>query len=138
MSQENVEVVRRGLAAWNAGDMETFRELNAPDVIVRTLEEWPEPGPHVGRETVMRFFDQLRQTWDADTVEWVGEPIAAADRVVIRIIWHGAGHGPQAKMEMTCIYTVRKGRIRGWEYFWDHAEALEAVGLSEQDARADP
>jgi uncharacterized protein len=131
MSQENVEVVRRGLAAWNAGDMETFRELNAPDVIVRTLEEWPEPGPHVGRETVMRFFDQLRQTWDADTVEWVGEPIAAADRVVIRIIWHGTGHGPQAKMEMTCIYTVRKGRIRGWEYFWDHAQALEALGLSE-------
>jgi hypothetical protein len=32
---------------------------------------------------------------------------------------------------------VGKGRIVSREYFWDHAEALEAVGLSEQDARAD-
>ena len=40
-------------------------------------------------------------------------------------------------MEMTGVYTVRKGRIFAMEFFWDHAEALEAVGLSEQDAHAD-
>ena len=40
-------------------------------------------------------------------------------------------------MEMTSIYTIRKGRIVYDEKFWDHAEALEAVGLSEQDAHAD-
>jgi hypothetical protein len=28
------------------------------------------------------------------------------------------------------LYTVRKLRIRDLEYFWDHGEALEAVGLS--------
>ena len=27
---------------------------------------------------------------------------------------------------------MRKGKILGVEFFWDHAEALEAVGLSEQ------
>ena len=40
-------------------------------------------------------------------------------------------------MEVTGVYTVRKGRIVCQEFFWDHAEALEAVGLSEQDAHAD-
>ena len=40
-------------------------------------------------------------------------------------------------MEITIAYTLRKGRISGMEYFWDHTEALEAVGLSEQDAHAD-
>ena len=34
-------------------------------------------------------------------------------------------------MELTGVYTVRKGRILGIEFFWDHAEAPEAVGLSE-------
>jgi len=48
-----------------------------------------------------------------------------------------AGHGPETDLEMTQIITVRKGKIIYQEYFWDHAEALEAVGLSEQDARAD-
>jgi hypothetical protein len=63
MSQENVEVVRRAFAAWNAGDMDAFRELHDPDVILQTVQEWPEPGPHVGREAVMRFIEQLRDTW---------------------------------------------------------------------------
>ena len=49
------------------------------------------------------------------------------DRVLARIIWRVAGHGPAAEMEMTLIWTLRKGRIRGIEYFWDHAEALEAL-----------
>jgi hypothetical protein len=35
-------------------------------------------------------------------------------------------------MEMTIMVTVRKGKIVYREYFRDHAEALEAVGLSEQ------
>jgi hypothetical protein len=40
-------------------------------------------------------------------------------------------------LEWTVVCTLRKGRIFLLEYFWDHAEALEAVGLSEQDAHAD-
>ena len=34
-------------------------------------------------------------------------------------------------MEVTCVYTVRSGRIIAFEFFWDHEEALEAVGLRE-------
>jgi hypothetical protein len=32
---------------------------------------------------------------------------------------------------------MRKGRIFYLEFFWNHAEALEAVGLSEQGLPAD-
>jgi ketosteroid isomerase-like protein len=66
MSQENVEVVRSAFAAWNAGDMVALREMLDPDVIVRVVEEWPEPGPFMGREAAMRFYKQLRDTWDTD------------------------------------------------------------------------
>jgi ketosteroid isomerase-like protein len=40
-------------------------------------------------------------------------------------------------MEWTVVCTVRKGRVSSQEFFWDHAEALEAVGRSGQDAHAD-
>ena len=40
MSQENVEIVRALFEAWNAGDMEAFRELHDPHVVVRTVEGW--------------------------------------------------------------------------------------------------
>jgi len=68
MSQENVEVVRAGFQAWNAGDMDAVREMHDPSVIARTLEGWPEPGPFVGRDAVMRQFERLRETWDADAL----------------------------------------------------------------------
>jgi len=131
MSQENVEVVRAAFEAWNAGDMDALRELYDPDVITRAPEGWPEPGPFVGRDAVMREFEQLRATWDADAVEPISDYIDAGERVVVRMIWHGAGVGPEANMEMTHVYTVRRRRVFFIEYFWDHADALEVVGLSE-------
>jgi ketosteroid isomerase-like protein len=57
--------------------------------------------------------------------------------VVGRFIWHAAGRGPGADLEMTGVWTVRKGKVFATEFFWDHAEALEALGLSERDPQAD-
>jgi ketosteroid isomerase-like protein len=131
MSQENVEIVRRGFDAWNTGDMDALRELYDPGIIWQAPEGWPEPGPYVGREAVMRQLEQMRETWDADALEPISDFIDAADRVVVRIIWRGVGHGPESNLELTGVYTVRKGRIPYIEFFWDHAEALETLGLSE-------
>ena len=131
MSEENVEVVRAAAQAWNAGDMEAAGELHDPDVILRPPENWPEPGPFMGRAAAMSFYGRAREAFDADTVELTGDVSHAADRVVARWIWHGEGHGPESNMEMTIIYMVRNGKFREVEFFWDHDEALEAAGLSE-------
>ena len=137
MSQENVEIVRASYEAWNSGDTDALRELYHPDAVMRMPEGWPEPGPYFGRDAVMRQFGQMRETWDADAVEAISF-IHAGDRVLVRMVWRGVGHGPEANMEMTAVFTVRKSKIRDLEFFWDHAEALEAVGLSEQDAHSNP
>jgi ketosteroid isomerase-like protein len=71
MSKENVEVVRAVFEAWNAGDMDALRELYHPDVIARPPEDWPEPGPWVGRDAVMRQWEQQRETWDADDLKLI-------------------------------------------------------------------
>ena len=137
MSQANVELVRAAYRAWNAGDMDAFREFYDPDVIVRPPGMWPEPGPFVGREAIMRQWKQQREAFDADTAVPISDFIDAADRVVVRYTWRGAGRGPESIMEMTNVVTVRKRRIFYQEIFQDHAEGLEAAGLSEQDAHAD-
>jgi ketosteroid isomerase-like protein len=69
MSHENVEIVRAAFEAWNAGDMDGFFGTYDPDVMWRTAEGWPEQGPFVGREAVMRFVGQLRDTWEADALD---------------------------------------------------------------------
>ena len=87
----------------------------------------------MGREAVLRLFEQWRETFDTYVTELIGDIIEAADRVVVRQVWHGVGRGPEAHLEATGVFTVRKGRVFYVEFFWDHAEALETLGLSESD-----
>src|SRR4051795_11065765 len=106
MSQENVEIVKAAFEAWNAGDMDAFRELLHPDVILRPPEGWPEPGPFVGREAVMREWEQARDVWDTDTLEPAGSFVNGADRVVVRVVWRGVGRGPPSSLEFTWVGAV--------------------------------
>ena len=43
----------------------------------------------------------------------------------------GARSRPRSEQELTCVYTVRNGAITAFEFFYDHAEALETARLSE-------
>src|SRR5689334_597063 len=137
MSQENVEIVRAAYEAWNRGDMSALREAYDSGVVLRMVEGWPEPGPYFGREAVMRQWQQQRETWDADALVPISDFIDAGDRVVVRFIWRGAGYGPGADLELTNVLMLRMGKVVYQEFFWHHTEALEAVGLSEQDAHTD-
>jgi hypothetical protein len=105
--------------------MDAVRTLLDPEAILRPPEAWPEPGPYVGQGAVMREWEQVRETWRADAVEPISDFV------------HGAGRGPESNIELTVVWTTSEDRISLIEYFWDHAEALEAAGLSDQDAPAD-
>jgi ketosteroid isomerase-like protein len=131
VSQENVEIARALVAAWNAGNMGAFAELLAPDVVLRLPEGWPEPGPYVGRAAAMRQFGQNREVFDSDSLEPISDFIGVGNRVLVRLIWRGVGQGPESVLEWTTVSTVRKGKVIDIEYFWDHVEALKALGLEE-------
>ena len=73
MSRENVEALRAFFAAWNAGDMGALRELHDPSAIMHAPADWPEPGPEVGRDAIMRQFKRLRTAWEGDWVEPIGD-----------------------------------------------------------------
>jgi ketosteroid isomerase-like protein len=131
MSQENVRIVQAGIEAYNAQNWDALREMHDPSVIARAIEGWPEPGPYVGRDAVMRQFARVRAAWDTDAIEPIDDFLDAGDRVIVRVFFHGSGFGPEANLEFTIVYTVRERKIFFIEYFWDHAEALEAAGLRE-------
>jgi ketosteroid isomerase-like protein len=126
---ENVAIVRRAFDAWNAGDMNALSAVYEDDTIMLPPENWPEPGPFIGRDAVMRQWVHQREIFDADDLEAIGDFITAGDRVLVRFIWHGAGHGPDSNMELSALYTLRGGLVHLTEFFWDHSEALETLGL---------
>ena len=80
----------------------------------------------------MRQFERVRGAWDSDALQLVSDFIDVGDRVAVRVIWRTIGHGPpEANAEFTIVYTMLKGKVLDIRYFRDHAEALEALGLSE-------
>jgi ketosteroid isomerase-like protein len=143
MSQENVEIVRAVFAAWNARE-----ELDAhfsrfhPQLIYHPRADEPDPSPHVGRDAYERLIHGFVESFSEVTFE-VLELIDAGDHVitstVLRAVLHGRGSASGAGVSDTYVfvYKLRDGLVvEGWEYRTKQ-EALEAVGLSEQDAHAD-
>ncbi|MEX2252775.1 MAG: nuclear transport factor 2 family protein [Thermoleophilaceae bacterium] len=133
MSDENIEVVRKTIEAWNAGDMDRLQQFYDPDAVLRLYADAPEGGlPVVGRDNIMRVFGQMREAWDGtDTGEVLSDFLTVGDRVLVRVAWRGAGQGPAMALEATLIYTVRSGLVFEIEFVRDHDAALEAVGLRE-------
>ena len=113
--------------------MDAFRELHDPDVNRGDLRR---AGRSRGRSWVgrrsSRQFEQLRETWDADALELISDFIDAGDRVAVSYIWRGAGHGPESNMELTLVFTVRKGRIVcSWSTSGTTPKPSKPLGLSE-------
>ena len=141
MSQENVEIVRAAYRAYIAGDREAYLDFFAADVEARPdASRFPEAKPFRGREELRRFLAEIDEGWEGGAGAGViREVFPVGDRVVARADWGGRGRtsGIDLRSSLTSISTIRDGRIVKIEWFFDHAKALEAVGLSEQDAHAD-
>ena len=139
MSQENVEIVRAAFAAWNAGDMDAVFALFHPEVVYHPRADEPDPSPHVGRDAYERLIYGFVDSFSEITFE-VLELIDAGDHVIVSTVLHAVPHGQgSASVRDTYVFVhkLRDGLvIEGWEYRTKQ-EALEAVGLSEQDAHAD-
>jgi ketosteroid isomerase-like protein len=139
MSQENVEIVRRAFAAYNRADTALFLELLDPDV------EWiPLMASLEGR--VYRGLDGIRQ-WleeglltDWESFETYPEDFRdLGDRVLVSGHWRARGRASGVELERaaTWLFDVKGGKIARLQTYSDRAEALEAAGLSEQDAHGD-
>jgi ketosteroid isomerase-like protein len=141
MSQENVEIVRAVFEAWNAGDMEALFADYHPELVYHPRADEPDPSPHVGRDVYERLVRGFVDSFSEVTFE-VLELIDAGDHVIASTVLHAVLHGQgsaSAGVSDTYVFVfkLRDGLVvEGWEYRAKQ-EALEALGLSEQDAHAD-
>ncbi len=130
MSQENVEIVRRTVELWNAGDLDTMALFFDPAVVMHAPVEWPEPGPWRGRDEVIGEFRRIREGFSQDQVD-VAEPATNGDWVLVLSTRHLRGAQSAVAGQIRAWYATRMsaGRIAEARFCWDHAEALKVVGL---------
>jgi ketosteroid isomerase-like protein len=135
MSQENVEIVRRLLAAAERGDVEGMLENMTDDVVVDASRRVLDPIVLEGHDGFKKFMAFLREAWANQRLE-PEEFIEAGNQVVIpvRVVSTGRTSGVTIDARAAWVNTFRGDKIARLTVYQSRAEALEAVGLSEQDA----
>ena len=128
MSQENVEMVRRSIAAYQRGDWEEATAYLAPDVSWENGQELPARGPAAVREMWMRWNDE----WDR--LDMSGEEVIdAGDEVIVAMRYQARGRlsGVAVEQWVFEVHGFRDGQCVSKVDYETRAAALEAVGLSE-------
>jgi ketosteroid isomerase-like protein len=133
MSQENVEIVRRGLQAFNEGDLDRALTMCDPQVEVRTLLSGTAHGRDQFRAVI------LEREQEVGRVQYTLEDIIDAGDVIVGMV-HVSGSGRlsgiterdfPAAQQLVFVWTLRGGLVIRQEMFSSKAEALEAAGLSD-------
>ena len=135
MSQENVEVVRDAVVAYNRGDLDAFLdEYWTDDIDYRAVEGAPDDhGPIHGKAEMRAYMQDWFDTFDDLKVEPLEVIDAGQDQAVAVVRFGGRAKlsGVEADLTFAVVYTLRDGKVaRGREY-WTRDQALEAAGLSE-------
>ena len=130
MSQENIEIVRQGIAAYNRRDFEALRELNASDIELDWSDSrGPEAGVYQGVEEVFGFYRDFLAAWEMVRIE-PDEFIESEDSLVVPNTAHLRGRdGIETVARSALVFELRDGRIARIRLFQETRDALEAVGL---------
>jgi ketosteroid isomerase-like protein len=132
MSQENVEIVRQAIEAWNRRDLTTLSGLwRADGEIDWSRARGPLKGVYRGRGERETFWDEFFSTFEDVQVE-LSDFRQTGPYVVASNTAHMRGRdGVEVTARSTFVYTVENGQITRIRMFQERAEALEAAGLSE-------
>ena len=129
MSQENVEIIRRGWEHWMATG-----ELRARVDLVWDVSNlgWPDQQIYLGAEGGMEFNAEWADAWDDWQLD-VEDYIDAGEQVVTIVTQRGRSKtsGIPVEMRFAQVWTFRDGQAIRMQMYAHPDEALEAVGLSE-------
>ena len=114
MSQENVEIVRAAFEAWNRNDFDAWIQYFDPEVQWSALLE--EFRGHAG----------IRQAWQSFKVD-----------LQLKARFDDIRDLGEVGVRAATVLHLRDGKVTRLVVYWDRDRALEALGLSEQDAHAD-
>jgi ketosteroid isomerase-like protein len=144
MSEENVEIVRRGYAplvqGFDRGDFEqsdfaALFEWLDPEIDWRGPREFPDLAEsrfgHEGVREYIAILNEAIEDYRMTPEEFID---AGGDQVLVfsREGGRGRGSGAEVQTHPTAhLWTLRDGKAVRLRSFWERSDALEAAGLSE-------
>ena len=132
MSQENVELARRVLAALATRDPAHLVALADPEVEWHSFFALNEGGVYRGHDGTRQYMNDLDDAWETARAE-VDQAIGVGEIAVLvgRIHYRGKGSGAESATPAGWMLKFRDHKVRYFRAFRDPAQALEFLGLSE-------
>src|SRR4051794_24535458 len=121
MPEENVELVRKGIEAFNQGGIEALRPFcNEEEIVFEEPPEQPAPRRAAGAEEVIRIFREFDEAWAEHRSELQEIRAVGSDGVLTLTIEHFRGRdGVEVSSPSGNLFTLRDGKIVRWQSFWD-------------------
>ena len=132
MSEENVDLARRLIEWFNAGDAEAVEAHTTDDVEITPLRAEIEDTVYRGPGAAARFAADSEQSWeeirfDAEALRDAGARVVAIGRLSAR----GRGTGAEVSARLAMLFEFRGGQLSKARSYSDVEEALKVAGLSE-------
>jgi len=133
MSQENVEVVRRLVDAFNRDDTDTVLATFDADCEINEPPQMPDSPAtgYRGHGGIREWMGNLRGIGGVSFELRAATP--SGDALLCELASRGQGRGSNVPIEWRAFaaFDVRHGKVTRIRIFLDKAEALEAVGLQQ-------
>jgi ketosteroid isomerase-like protein len=130
--QENVEIVRRSIDAWNGRDLTTWMASLHPDTEIDwSRSRAPFKGVYRGRDGIETFWDFFWSTFTDVQIEAHSVTETGSEVVVSNTAHMRGREGIEVSARTGLVFRVENGQITRLRLFQEQAEALEAAGLRE-------
>jgi ketosteroid isomerase-like protein len=132
VSQENLAVVRRAYDQANErGLVAALADVYDEDAVLHAIDGWPESGPWRGRDAIIDQWRRIEEDF-AEQESLIEAIVAHEDWVLVRNLWRVRSRsGIPGEFRNSIAFRMRDGKVVEARFYWDHADALKAVGLEE-------
>jgi uncharacterized protein len=126
-AQDNLELVRRGYAAFVAGDMDALLELFSPDIVQTVPGSSPLAGSHKGAENVLALYGQLfERSGGTLRVELEDVMSDGGDRVISVHQVTAERNGQTYSAREALVFTIVDGKVAEMQDFFTDIEASDS------------
>jgi ketosteroid isomerase-like protein len=138
MSQENVEIIRRAMEAYNSHGVDGLIDFAHPGVTVYPFPEWVEEPIYRGKDGWKALLEEWTENFD--DFKWETEQlIDAGEKVValVRLQGHIKGTRVPVSQPVGAVFVgfYDDGTVAEARFFMTFREALEAAGMPVDNAR---
>jgi ketosteroid isomerase-like protein len=128
-----VDVARKGHAAWNSGDCETFIETVHPEIVWTTAGIFPGlRSSYSGHDGIRSFWAEFVEPWERLEIGIVRFVELDEDRVLILSHFHATGReGIEADREIVQYMALKDEKLHRFRAFADWQQALDELGIED-------